>query len=216
MKDIVIVGAGGLGQEILWAINSVNEVKKTWNVVGFISEVPKDWGTQFHGYNVTSPEKTKAKYAALGFRDPQSKERFVKQYRQFSWENIIHPEVFSTMKVKIDALGVILFAKTILMPCCHIKNFVQMNVACIIGHDTVIGEYSSLSPAAMIMGNCNVGKGCSIGVGVTTREKINIGDNVTIGAGAVVVKDVPDNVVIAGNPARVLQHKIEDNHWYNK
>lgn len=204
-KDIVIVGAGGLAQEVLWAINSVNETKKTWNVVGFVSEVPKDWGTQFHGYDVISPEKSKVKCAALGFSNPQGKERFVKQYGKFSWPNIIHPEVLSTMKVKINASGVVLFARTILMPCCDIKDFVQMNVGCVIGHDTVIGKYSTLSPASMIMGNCKVGKGCLIGVGTTTREKIEIGEWCVTGANSTIVSYIPDYSMAVGTPAKVIK-----------
>jgi len=54
-----------------------------------------------------------------------------------------------------------------------------------------------------------IGDNCYIGVDVTILGPIKIGDNVTIGAGSVVVKDVPDNVVIAGNPAHIIEYKKE-------
>ena len=52
-----------------------------------------------------------------------------------------------------------------------------------------------------------IGDNCYIGTGVTILGPIKIGNNVTIGAGAVVVKDVPDNCVVAGNPAKVIKYK---------
>ena len=54
-----------------------------------------------------------------------------------------------------------------------------------------------------------ISKGASIGSGTTILSNINIGENVIVGAGSVVTRDVPPNVIVAGNPARVLCH-IED------
>ena len=47
-----------------------------------------------------------------------------------------------------------------------------------------------------------------LGAGSIVMGPVKIGDNVTVGAGAVVTKDVPDNCVVAGNPAVVISHKI--------
>jgi acetyltransferase-like isoleucine patch superfamily enzyme len=48
-------------------------------------------------------------------------------------------------------------------------------------------------------------KGASIGSGATIRSRVTVGENAIVGAGSVVTKDVPANVVVAGNPARVLR-----------
>ena len=55
--------------------------------------------------------------------------------------------------------------------------------------------------------NCpvHIGKNCWIAAGVLIMPGITIGDNVIIGAGAVVTKDLPDNVIAVGNPARILR-----------
>ncbi len=50
-----------------------------------------------------------------------------------------------------------------------------------------------------------VKKGASIGSGATILAKVTIGENAMVGAGAVVTRDVPDNTIVAGNPARVLR-----------
>jgi acetyltransferase-like isoleucine patch superfamily enzyme len=50
-----------------------------------------------------------------------------------------------------------------------------------------------------------VKKGASIGSGATILSNLTIGENALVGAGSVVTHDVPDNAVVAGNPARVLR-----------
>ncbi len=50
-----------------------------------------------------------------------------------------------------------------------------------------------------------VRRGASIGSGATILSEVTIGQNAIVGAGSVVTKDVPPNVIVAGNPARVLR-----------
>jgi acetyltransferase-like isoleucine patch superfamily enzyme len=50
-----------------------------------------------------------------------------------------------------------------------------------------------------------VRKGASIGSGATILSRVTIGENAIVGAGSVVTSDVPDNTIVAGNPARVLR-----------
>lgn len=63
-------------------------------------------------------------------------------------------------------------------------------------HCTTIGKKNGRRPV--------IGNNVTIGCHVCIIGNIHIGDNVVIGAGSVVVKDVPDNVIIAGNPARII------------
>ena len=54
-----------------------------------------------------------------------------------------------------------------------------------------------------------LGDGVQLGANVTIIGNVHIGNNVTIGAGSVVVKDIPDNAIAVGNPARVIKYKTE-------
>ncbi|MCC5921161.1 MAG: acetyltransferase [Cyclobacteriaceae bacterium] len=72
-----------------------------------------------------------------------------------------------------------------------------------IGHDVVIGDYCEISPGAAILGNCQIGELSSIGSNATILPGIKIGKNCVIGAGAVVTKDVPDNSLAIGIPAKI-------------
>jgi len=70
------------------------------------------------------------------------------------------------------------------------------NFRCI--HCTTIGAYK---------GRSTIGDNVELGANVIIIGNIHIGDNVTVGAGSVVVKDVPDNCVVAGNPAKIIRIK---------
>ncbi|MBQ8683079.1 MAG: sugar O-acetyltransferase [Clostridia bacterium] len=63
----------------------------------------------------------------------------------------------------------------------------------------------------------HIGKNCWLGAGVIVLPGITIGDNVVIGAGSVVTKDLPDNVVAVGNPCRILREVNDhDREYYFK
>lgn len=83
-----------------------------------------------------------------------------------------------------------------------------------IGPSSVIGKNCTVLPRVLIGKKkpglpppiVFIGDNCYIGTGVTILGPVKIGDNVTIAAGSVVIHDVPDNCIIAGNPAKVVKN----------
>ena len=73
------------------------------------------------------------------------------------------------------------------------------NFSCI--HCTTLGKKGNERPS--------IGNNVSIGCNVCIIGGVHIGNNVIIGAGSVVVKDIPDNCIVAGNPARVIKYLNE-------
>jgi sugar O-acyltransferase (sialic acid O-acetyltransferase NeuD family) len=77
-----------------------------------------------------------------------------------------------------------------------------INTGAILEHECRIGEFTHVAPGAVLCGNVSVGDNSFIGANCVIRQGIKVGSNVIIGAGSVVVRDIPDNITVAGNPAR--------------
>ncbi|MDI1318549.1 acetyltransferase [Flavobacterium sp.] len=98
-----------------------------------------------------------------------------------------------------------------------LSNSTTVGKACIIyynvviTHDCIIEDFVEISPAAILLGRCKIGSYTQIGANATILPDVTIGKNVVVGAGSVVTKNVPDNTVVVGVPAKIIKelHPIE-------
>lgn len=80
-----------------------------------------------------------------------------------------------------------------------------INANVCIHHGSSVGKFCEISPGCHLNGNVSIGAECSIGTGAILIPKIKIGNKVVIGAGSVVTKNIPDNCVAVGIPARIVK-----------
>ena len=85
-----------------------------------------------------------------------------------------------------------------------LEDNVFINGKTIIGHDVHIGMHCQISSFSIVAGYTQVGEETYIGVSSSIRDHIVVGHNVIDSMGAVVMKDVRDNKVVMGNPAREI------------
>jgi acetyltransferase-like isoleucine patch superfamily enzyme len=86
-----------------------------------------------------------------------------------------------------------------------VGNFVSMNRLVALGHDCALGDYTSIAPLASISGNVTANQGVDIGTLAAIRQGLLLGNGCCVGMGSAVVKDVPANTLVVGNPAKQLR-----------
>ena len=101
--------------------------------------------------------------------------------------------------------GNILCAGTILTADIVLKDFVILNLDCTVGHDVQLESYVTVYPSANISGNVTVGEGCELGTGSQIIQGKILGERTIVGAGAVVIEDLPGCCTAVGVPAAVVK-----------
>jgi sugar O-acyltransferase (sialic acid O-acetyltransferase NeuD family) len=118
--------------------------------------------------------------------------------------NIIHP---SAMVSGFTTLGQgnVLFHRVVVQAETRIGNHAILNTGVQVDHDCTISDFVHLAPGTILCGNVEVGEGAFVGTGAIVIPGKKIGAWSVVGAGAVVINDVPDGVVVVGNPARIIK-----------
>lgn len=212
MKNCVIVGAGGFGREVKMLIEQINAKSKEYNVLGFYDDsTPK--GTLINGLKVLGSvedlnQVSEPTTVSIAIGTPMIKKKIVGQLTNplLFFPKLIHPSV--SLGISEDAIGkgTIICAGNIITVNIKIGDFVILNLGCTVGHDTVIGDYSAFMPQTNIAGEVNLGESVYGGMGAGIINQVSIGDNVTLGAGTIVVKDMPSNCLVVGVPGKVIKH----------
>lgn len=213
MKDIVIIGAGGFGREVAWLIEDINKKNKEWNLIGFIDDNKAIQGMEVNGYKVVGNIEwlnEQELYVVNAIGDPIVKKKVLERLSgsKNKYPVLIHPGVIYSDKVSFGE-GSIICAGNIITVNINIGRHVIINLDCTIGHDAVIGDYSTVLPSVNLSGLVKIGQCVSIGTGSAIIQGVSIGENTIIGAGAVVVKDLPANCTAVGAPAKPIKfHEV--------
>lgn len=117
---------------------------------------------------------------------------------------LIHPAAIIGKHVEFGA-GTAVMAGVIINCCTKIGNGCIINTSATIDHDSVIEDYSHISPGSHLAGNVKIGKGAWLGVGSIVINNVNIISGCKIGAGAVVVKDITETGTYVGIPSMRLE-----------
>lgn len=195
MKDIVIIGAGGIGREVAWIIEEINEVNPTWNIVGFVDENSEMWGKELNGYNVLGgiealDELEVKPYVVVAIANCDVKKNIVARLEEkYKFATVIYPKVRVSKYIEIGE-GTIIYPGVILTVNTRIGNHVIISGNCGIGHDTVIGDYSSVLWGSSFSGYDVVGQGAFIGVGCKIAQGIDITGGSRVATGSVVTEDI--------------------------
>lgn len=116
----------------------------------------------------------------------------------------IHPSAIISEYASLGE-GTVVMQGAIIQSSGSIGRHCIINTAASVDHDCLIDDFVHISPNATLCGAVSVGEGSQVGAGAVVIPGIKIGKWSLVAAGAVVMKDVPDNVLVLGNPARVVK-----------
>lgn len=207
MKDLYIIGAGGMGRELFNIIQSIHAIRgQRWNVKGFLDDTPDP----LHGKRCDLPvlgrivdyEPKPNEVLALGIADPAGKKKVVSllKNRGAIFENIIHPYA-NLGRYNSLGEGLVIYPGFGVTVNTDIGNFCTF-LSCGIGHDVTIGDFCTISSCCNIMGGVTIGEGTFIGGNVAIAPHVNIGKDAYLCLGSMVIKDVMSGAKVMGNPAR--------------
>lgn len=219
MRPLLIIGSSGQAGVVLDALR----FQKEFAVVGLLDSFMTK-GSFRHGHVILGSVDEAAQIAvshscksfcvAVGHNWHRAtiSARIARDIAEAEFPVVIHPHVSVSESCSIGA-GTVIMAGAVIGINCSIGSGCIINTSCSVNHDCNLGEYSSIGPGTHLGGSVSIGARTAIGIGSTIRHKIAIGEDALIGAGAVVVTDVPDRVVAYGVPARVIRGRLPNEEY---
>lgn len=206
---LVIAGAGGFGRGVRgWVLSSPQYLKQHLiTSVVFIDdgEYSKDLPIIS---DISSYQPVENDRVLCAIANPATRKKVVSdlgsrgaRFHSFVDDRAVLGRQVSIAEGAIICPGVVISANAV------IGKHAQINFNCSIGHDVQLGAYSTLSPAVALGGELVVLESSFFGANATVLPRLTLGEEVTVGAGSVVLRSVDSRTTVVGNPARILERR---------
>ena len=202
MAKLLILGAGGHGK----VVSEIAQLMKQWEETAFLDDredISEVLGISIAGKLADLPAlRSEYEYAFVAIGSNTARLKWIKKLSQhgFKIPILIHPSSIVSAKSSIEE-GTVIMAGAVINPDTRIGRSCIINTASTIDHDCILQDGVHTSPGVHLGGTIKIGERTWICIGATIINNINIGCDSVIAAGAVVTKDVPSNVLVAGVPA---------------
>lgn len=215
LKRLVIVGCGGLGLEVLWAVRrrEIQIPDRDLEILGFSAEfhptgVREIAGLPFLGLtngNLMELDPIAPTHYICAVGDNQARKRICAILEAMGLKpfSVIDPAVVIGPEVDIGQ-GVYIGAGSTLSPGSRIGHHVVVNHACSIGLDSTLGNFSQACPGTRILGSAEIGEGAILGSNSVVDSKVIVGDWSTLGAASLASQNVPPMATALGVPAKIV------------
>jgi sugar O-acyltransferase (sialic acid O-acetyltransferase NeuD family) len=209
-RPFIVIGAGGHAAVVADALLVAGHV-----VIGYTDADTERRGTGGCGLPILGGDDVLDRHdpaavwlvnglGGTGRTGDSAKRRALQQRLQAAgWQfaAVRHPSAVVSPHAKLGAWTQLLAGCIVQTGAC-IGDGCIVNTGAIVEHDASVDAWSHVAPRALLCGHAAVGTGCHIGAGAVVRQGVRIAAESTVGAGAVVVTDVPRAAVLMGVPAR--------------
>jgi len=209
-----VVFLGAANPETGRMIKAVEKAQPNFQVKGFIDNDPSKKGKKFLGYPIFGgfevidniiDDDTFFINLITGSTKVRYETSTILSIKGCKFTNFIHPSVDCT-DVHLG-VGNYFQEGVQIQACVTIGDNTSIHMGSLIAHESVIGNSVFISPGVCVSGIVEIGDGSLIGTNATILPRLKIGKWSTVGAGAVVFKDVPDYCTVLGNPAKIILKK---------
>lgn len=195
MKKVYLFGAGGHAKVILdiLQLNGIS-VESLYDD----NKAIKD----FMGIPVSQEIKSPL---IISIGNNEIRKKIVTDFPEITYDKAISKHALVSESASIGE-GTVIMQGAIVQSCSKIRRHVIINTGATVDHDCNIHDFVHIAPGVNLCGGVTVGEGTLIGAGSVAIPGITIGSWCTIGAGSVITSDIPDNVVAAGTPCKVIKY----------
>jgi sugar O-acyltransferase (sialic acid O-acetyltransferase NeuD family) len=210
IRELLLVGAGGLAREAAEAVRAANGVQPTWDLLGFLDDDPAKHGTLIGGLPVIGPVEAVAEHPNAkvllcpGRPDNYITRRLVAERLGLDDERyatVVHPTA-TVGTTCVLGTGSVLLAHVDLTADVVVGRHVVVMPQVVLTHDVRVADFVTMASGVRLGGRCRVHQGAYLGSSACLREGITVGEWAMIGMGAVVTRDVPPARMWFGVPAR--------------
>jgi sugar O-acyltransferase (sialic acid O-acetyltransferase NeuD family) len=206
MKNLVIIGAGGLAREIYDLAKICSENETLFHIKGFLSK--DETGIEAMGYPpIISTlmdyeiEEGDLFFCAIG--NVQNRKRVVEHIIQKGGEfiNLIHPTAILSPSVKLG-IGIGIKSYCVISSDVEIDSFSFLQSSVIMGHDVKIGKFCQINSFSFFAGYACVHNSATINAGAKLIQKVVVEEHAVVGIGSVVLSKVKAGTTVFGMPAK--------------
>jgi sugar O-acyltransferase (sialic acid O-acetyltransferase NeuD family) len=197
---VAVLGGGGHAKVVI----------ATLRAAGFVPAVVLDddastWGGKVLGIPVVGPIAALADHGAdaavIAVGSNAARAAVAAMLGGVALATVVHPAATVDSSARLGP-GTVVFAGAVIQPDAVIGSHVIVNTSATIDHDCLVEDFVHLAPGVHLAGNVRVDRRAFVGVGGVVIPGRHIGTDAVVGAGAVVVRDVPAGATFAGVPAR--------------
>ena len=208
-RTLYLIGAGELAREVESWISLDKDFLMKWEIGGFLDKnlnavdnYPSDYRVvgipeSFHFQNGDA--------AIVCIANPIIKKRILEKIEsKVEIISYVSPYSIVAKFVKLGK-GVVICPQCVISTNTFLADYVTVNCGSLLGHDCIVGEYSSLMANVDLGGHVNIGKNAFLGTKSTIIPGRKISDDITLGAGSVVMRNLKTPGTYYGNPATLLK-----------
>lgn len=205
-KDLIIVGGGGFALEVCWLAERVG-----YRIVGFLVDDCNSkelLGRKVLG-GIEAWENFQEKKFVIAVGSPRGRKfifsRMTSKLIKPEFVTLIDPAAILGPNV-VFGIGSIVCAGVVATIEINAGEHVIVNLNSTIGHETSIGNFVTIAPLVAVSGKVKIADMVEIGTGAVIRERLRLSSGAMLGMGGVLTKDIPENSLFVGNPAKFIKN----------